>query len=98
MFRSNTNEASCPGCSDYMVDGYNCNPFGDPVVVVSEESSKPLQGTEDLEAAAEEDSTLEYPLPDPKKSQIPLSTKTKPGKNKSLKDMFKKVFGSGGAK
>lgn len=97
MFRSNTNEASCPGCSDYMVDGYNCNPFGDPVVV-SEESSKPLQGTEDLEAAAEEDSTLEHPLPDPKKAQIPLSTKTKPGKNKSLKDMFKKVFGSGGAK
>jgi hypothetical protein len=89
--------ATCPKCGEYMVDGYNCSPFSTSIESekIAEKDSGKL-----LAAATEEDSTLEkQPLPDPQKSQIPLSTKSPEDKHStSLRKMFKRVFGSGGGK
>ena len=95
--------AGCPQCNNTMVDGYNCKEFN--TERASEDTQKKDSGellspeAEEIEAAALEDQALEkQPLPDPEKTEIPLSTRSSSSKDKSLKSMFKKVFGSGGGK
>jgi rRNA maturation endonuclease Nob1 len=97
IFMTEGDIATCPKCGEYMVDGYNCSPFS--TSIESEEIAEKDSGKL-LAAATEEDSTLEkQPLPDPQKSQIPLSTKSPEDKHStSLRKMFKRVFGSGGGK
>jgi len=89
-FKAEHEIENCPQCKSIMIDGYNCTAHGD---------SEFLHGHGDefteatLDAAIEEDSTLEQPLPDPEKKEIPLSTRVQETSNMSLKEMFAKVFG-----
>jgi rubrerythrin len=90
--------AACPQCNDIMVDGRTCKAYS------SERSLEDIQKkdsgellnpiAEEIEAAILEDQTLEKQLiPDPQKSEIPLSTKA-PNKvdDNALKALFRKVF------
>jgi hypothetical protein len=103
--------ASCPTCNEVMVDGYNCKPFyseTEEADTQRKDSGELLHGHGDefdqaaidaaaIDAAVEEDKTLEQPLPDPQKTGIPISTRTSKEKHaRSLKEMFKRVFGGGG--
>ncbi len=94
--------AGCPKCNEIMIDGYNCKEYEYDETLQQQraDSGEFLHGEGDefteatMEAAAEEDSTLEQPLPDPEKSEIRLPTK-KGNETKTLKQMFKRVFGGG---
>lgn len=94
IFTPEENIAACPECCEIMIDGDNCKPF---------KTDETLHGHGDefdkvaIAAAAEEDKGLEQPLPDPEKSEIPIPTITPEDVHaRSLKSMFKRVFGSGG--
>ena len=94
---------NCPKCNNVLINGYNCKEYelDDTLRHMRADSGEFLHGEGDeftkiaLDAAAEEDSTLEQPLPDPEKKELPLSTRVQKTSNMSLKEMFKKVFGGG---
>ena len=101
IFMPEAELASCPQCNEIMVDGYNCREFNSEKQIedMQKKDSGELlsQDAEEIEAAAIEDQTLEkLPLPDPQKPEIPLSTKSSKSKDKTLTQMFRKVFGGGG--
>ena len=88
-----------------MINGYNCSPYS--MQKESEEISKTDSGEflhdhgdgffqkVALDAAAEEDETLERLIPDPEKEEIPLSRRRERRQNMSLRKMFKRAFGGG---
>ena len=95
----------CPHCKNVMINGYNCSPYS--MQKESEEISKTDSGEflhdhgdgffqkVALDAAAEEDETLERLIPDPEKEEIPLSRRRERRQNMSLRKMFKRAFGGG---
>lgn len=106
VFMAEAEVANCPNCDNVMIDGYNCSQYevDETKRQMQSDAGEFLHGQGDefteatLNAAIEEDSTLEQPLPDPEKDEIPLSTRVQETSKQSLKEMFKKVFGREGKK
>ena len=103
VFEPHSDVASCPHCEEFMVDGYNCTPYNIEVERDAQMdkdaggvAGKDVQKSEILEAAAEADKHIER-IPDPMKPETPLSTLVQKTGKMSIKEMFKKTFGKGGA-
>jgi len=93
---------NCPNCDSVMIDGYNCSRHEEDTQMQKTDAGEMLHGHGDeftqatLDAAVEEDKSLEHPLPDPDKKEIPLPTRVQQTSSMSIKEMFKRAFGGGG--
>ena len=97
VFQAEDDEADCPVCHESMIDGYNCTPYNvedEKTSIAAKDSGKLITDSKSdiLQQAAEADKQLER-IPDPEKSETPLSTHVQKTSRMSIKEMFKKTFG-----